>query len=636
MAVNKVTVAEVVGGVRGVIPSSKLATYGDYRYDLDLEEMYDILEEQNTVNYKSTSRHGDEENLNHPKVENKRLDVKSEETKDQLQKEKNCSRHSRLLKEPITALEILSIPKPYLEGSFKLDSKQEDDLWLKLSSPSIKKLWGKNSANELQETLISKDKTLGFDSWIGSTNFLRRQRQWKGSATTEEGGDIEISEERGKELIGSLLNYIDGSTDKMERFDCKETSNIENKSKNYFPEMHKDWNRISFTRRMDGVNEARANQTSNWNCYYNQQCEQQLLFKQVLSVPPPPPPPMMFPPPLCIPPPPLLTTMHSFPTQKLPFTYHQTTIAMQNATFQSLAHTSHHTVPGNKYYNQSQITPQFQMGSSTVLQINQKYEVQDHILIKPTQFYQSTLTNMDRVTTLQNEKLIKEIRKNKVLQNVTSQIPVTNKLPCLADSHQQNVGFQAVIERIARDKKATMMTESTHYKRSPLVIYNHQRSPITELRKEFSSALLPKSNMLYNPQQFPSKISKQNTFNNLEEIIKGDEKYLRLYTAKRSGHGIKKNELNICKPPEQGHLKRTSFLNFKDLQNILHQKRSKFLRYNDKNENENKAIYSSQRTGEKRCLNAQTKQRKLLNNKEKKKDSIQKKTEPVSDTITFI
>ncbi|GIY63000.1 uncharacterized protein CDAR_34271 [Caerostris darwini] len=474
MAVNKVTVAEVVGGVRGVIPSSKLATYGDYRYDLDLEEMYDILEEQNTVNYKSARRHGDEENSNHPKAENKHLDAKSEETKDHVKNEKTVqdtqdlishdlddwilkwttllravrrvisqeksfdvwtdvlmktlnkflsalrfntsllklmqtdipfiTDYRQLLKEPITTLEILSIPKPYLEGSFKLDSKQEDDLWLKLSSPSIKKLWGKNSANELQETLLSKDKTLGFDSWIGSTNFLRRQRQWKGSATTEESDDIEISEERGKEMIGSLINYIDGSTDKMERFDRKETSNIENKSKNYFPEMHKDWNRISFARRMDGVNEARANQTSNWKCYYNQQCEQQLLFKQVLSVPPPPPP-MMFPPPLCIPPPPLLTTMHSFPTQKLPFyipssnqplqnynyeklrlnlprnhsnawpltsnIHQQTTIAMQNATFQSLAHTSHHTVPGNKYYNQSQITPQFQMGSSTVLQINQ-------------------------------------------------------------------------------------------------------------------------------------------------------------------------------------------------------------------------------------------------------------------------
>ncbi|GFU24632.1 uncharacterized protein NPIL_19471 [Nephila pilipes] len=78
MATNKVTVAEIIGGVRGVIPQSKLATYGDYRYDLDLEEMYDILEEldadlPNDIN--ENTAYCNESNLNPQKFTRKGLNT---------------------------------------------------------------------------------------------------------------------------------------------------------------------------------------------------------------------------------------------------------------------------------------------------------------------------------------------------------------------------------------------------------------------------------------------------------------------------------------------------------------------------------------------------------------------------------
>ncbi|GFY42506.1 uncharacterized protein TNIN_331611 [Trichonephila inaurata madagascariensis] len=234
MATNKVTVAEIIGGVRGVIPNSKLATYGDYRYDLDLEEMYDILEELDA----DFSNGVDETNTSPLSKEIKRKTETEKSTEDtprslpheleewiqkwrtllfivkrSISEEKSfdvwtdillkiCNKflsaikynvsllklmetdvpfitdYKQLLKEPVTMLELLSIPQPYLKDSLNLDSEQEDILWLKLSSPQIKKLWTRNFINERQERIFSKNSSsLGFDFWIGATNFLRRQRQ---------------------------------------------------------------------------------------------------------------------------------------------------------------------------------------------------------------------------------------------------------------------------------------------------------------------------------------------------------------------------------------------------------------------------------------------------------------------------
>ncbi|CAL1285744.1 unnamed protein product, partial [Larinioides sclopetarius] len=145
------------------------------------------------------------------------------------------------------------------------------------------------------EKEFSKNKSsTGFDSWLGTTNFLRRQRQKKLVATSSE--DIEISELEARNLIGSLFNIIDDhDAVKTEATDAEKKLGIPPTSKNFFPEAHGEWTRSLFPRRVNTQKEMNANITSNAFNYFQYQNDQQMFCRQFISPVLQPP---TFPPPL--------------------------------------------------------------------------------------------------------------------------------------------------------------------------------------------------------------------------------------------------------------------------------------------------------------------------------------------------
>ncbi|GFQ97655.1 uncharacterized protein TNCT_691031 [Trichonephila clavata] len=754
MATNKVTVAEIIGGVRGVIPNSKLATYGDYRYDLDLEEMYDILEEldvefSNGVDESMT--YCNESNFNHDtlikKLQNPKeyyIDRKfpanisplSKEIKSKSQTEteksaedtsrslpleleewiqkwktllfvvkrsiseeksfdvwtdillKICNKflsaikcnvsllklmetdvsfitdYKQLLKEPVTMLELLSIPQPYLKDTLNLDSEQEDILWLKLSSPQIKKLWTKNFINERQERIFSKNSSsLGFDFWIGATNFLRRQRQKTETESTIT-DDIEISEDEAKELIGSLINYVDGcSSDKAEIITADEMTTSKSASKNYFPEAHGEWTRTLFPRRTDISTEANANISNNCQVYINQS-DQHILSKQILSVPPPH---LTFPPPLHIPPPPLPSTLHSLSAQTQPFylpSYHQPLQSyshdrfrmtvprnyssvwllangiqqqLQNSTCQSSTSTGHQVFFINRYYNQSQINLPLQTGTSTILQsqinppaINHKYGGHGNIMTMSTAHLPQTLTNSDKAATQQNEHSLREMSKNRILQNVTNRNFANKHQYLIPEVSQHSMGHnKSSIKNMKSDlsnmqnsllhvaisktlqlkqlpilspelKKMVEMNQLTQLKRIPPGFQNNWQSPCTQkLRKEASSVLLSKHNLLNYTQETPVQKLKQNIYNAEFEFRKEIEKSLQLQGARILKNGIRQTCLNFSDSFKPFNLKSASFFSYSNHQNILHTNKSNYFNYSNEYVENKKETYSRQ------CCNSQ-------------------------------
>ncbi|KAF8781926.1 hypothetical protein HNY73_012268 [Argiope bruennichi] len=490
MAVDKVTVAEIIGSVRGVIPNSKLASYGDFRYDLDLEEMYDSLDEME-LEYSLIDDCWiaiyEGENLKASEQTAESLEAKEKNSKDCLPKFnlssndekrsdsmefkrnnskldsfdfeewilkcqtllrlvrcivsqdksfdvwsdvllKTCSKffsalkcnksllkvmeadmplitdYRQLLSEPITMLEILSLPQPYLDDSLNLDIDQEDTLWLKLSSPSIKKLWGQKQ-NEREDKEVSKNSSSsGFNSWLGTTNFLRRQRQKKSTATSKE--DIEISEIEARGLIGSVFDIIDGQDAvSIETTDTENKLEVQTTSKNYFPEAHGEWTRNLFPSPCQYQNEMNTNATSNGSNYLQYQTDRQIFCRQIV---PPVLSTVTFPPPLYVPPPPLPNTVHSQSTQKLPFyipssnqpaqiynyekvhlmlprNYMISSRSGANDVQQSLATVPNFSVQNasgtgvvvqqvSRYYNQSLSTPPMQTNISSISQANKDTE----------------------------------------------------------------------------------------------------------------------------------------------------------------------------------------------------------------------------------------------------------------------
>ncbi|GBN38322.1 hypothetical protein AVEN_73816-1 [Araneus ventricosus] len=699
MAVNKVTIAEIIGSVRGVIPNSKLASYGDFRYDSDLEEMYDILDEidadcslnddcwtvvhegQNpkALTQAKESLEVNENNnkecllkITSPSKDEKRSDeIKLKSDKSKLGSSgfeewvlkcqtllrivrrivsqeksfdvwsdvllKTCSKflsalkcnasllkvmeadvplitdYRQLLSEPITMLEILSLPQPYLDDSLNLDIEQEDNLWLKLSSPSIKKLW-RQKENERHEKELSENNSFsGFDSWLGTTNFLRRQRQKRLTATSKE--DIEIPESEARDLIGSLFNIIDShDAVKVETTDAENELDIPPISKNYFPEAHGEWTRTLFPRRVNVQNEVNTNATSNGFSYLQHQTDRQVFCRQIIS---PVLQPTAFPPPLCVPPPPLPNALHSQLTQKLPFYLPPSNQPLQNYNYEKV----HLTLPRNyiissrllaneaqqplatvpsfslqhaaganlhvqqvsRYYSQSVSNSLLQTNLPSIPQAKQRYGIPDNVLeMKSTQLYQTHFTSMDKTATQKNENFIKEVIKNKLLPNIASRISTINKLSFQAhELHQHNSGysFQPTVNSVKNTKSDFPRMLNTQICCSQYIMPNS-----TELKQFSERSTEPKKMeetnvsiehkraplMMYNHQRSPiiEKLRKDlpSTFSFKQDLSYNPQKVLaeklKQNTILRVDNQIQKESkqyLLTSKQPEDGinsnHLK---------------------------------------------------------------------------------
>ncbi|GFY42508.1 uncharacterized protein TNIN_331631 [Trichonephila inaurata madagascariensis] len=398
--------------------------------------------------------------------------------------------------------------------------------------------------------------------------------------------DIEISEDEAKELIGSLINYVDGGfADKAaEIINADEMTTSKSASRNYFPEAHGEWTRTLFPRRTDIATETNANIANNCQIYISQS-DQQILSKQILSVPPPH---LTFPPPLHIPPPPLPSTLHSLSAQTQPFyipSYHQPLQSyshdrfrmtvprnyssvwlltngiqqqLQNSTCQSSTSTGHQVFFINRYYNQSQINLPLQTGTSTILQsqinppaLSHKYGGHGNIMTMSSAHSPQTLTNCDKMATQQNEHSLREMSKNRILQNVTNRNFANKHQYLLPEVSQLNMGhYKSSIKNMKSDlpnmqnsllhlaisktlqlkqlpilspelKKLVETNQLSQLKRIPPGFQNNRKSPITQkLRKEASSVLLSKHNLLNYTQGIPVQKLKQNIYNAEIEVRK--------------------------------------------------------------------------------------------------------------------
>ncbi|KAF8781925.1 hypothetical protein HNY73_012267 [Argiope bruennichi] len=183
--------------------------------------------------------------------------------------------------------------------------------------------------------------------------------------------------------------------------------------------------------------------------------------------------------------------------------------------------------------------------------------------VKSIQLYQTHSTSTDKSTTQHNENFIKEVIKNKLLPNNPSRISTVTKQSIQAqDLYQYNSGysFQQIANTVKSTKGDVLRVQNasvccpqytmpksinvrqflgpstepkkveetnvlSHHKRAPLVIYNHQRSPVIDkLRKDLSSVRLSKQDLSYNPQKFLAGKLKQNTIICLENKIQSVRK----------------------------------------------------------------------------------------------------------------
>ncbi|XP_035231425.1 uncharacterized protein LOC118203263 [Stegodyphus dumicola] len=151
--------------------------------------------------------------------------------------------YEQLRKEPFSKVELLSIPQPYLDEDCDLDPKQTDRLWLNLSSPNICKLWMDNDELKGPRNLSDKgcESLRSLSDSVVRTNYLRRQRQQKGHKLSHE--NVQIPYFKAKELLGSLLNVIDGFS---ARYGEGLSENGMVNCEKYFPEAHGEWTKRLF------------------------------------------------------------------------------------------------------------------------------------------------------------------------------------------------------------------------------------------------------------------------------------------------------------------------------------------------------------------------------------------------------